>query len=140
MRRCASFARSVARSVAAVALFAGSIGAFVGAAPARAVDDFGIELPPGARKVGEHRWQVDRNYEATLKFFREKFRGSKNVRWMREVSLPTVKYVHLQNANEASAWDGLNIYQMPDGSVRMYFLARRPASPPAPTPAPAARP
>jgi hypothetical protein len=95
---------------------------------AHAVEDFGLELPPGARKVGDHRWQVDRGYDATVKFFREKFRGSKNIRWHREVSVPSVKYVHLQNTNEASAWDGLNIAQMPDGSVRLFFLTRRPST------------
>jgi hypothetical protein len=91
---------------------------------------------PSARKVGEHRYQSDRNYEATLKFFREKFRGWKSVRWLREVSIPGVKYVHIENTNDTSGWDGLNIYQLPDGSVRVYVLERAKA----PVAQPATRP
>ncbi|MBM4280310.1 MAG: hypothetical protein FJ137_05975 [Deltaproteobacteria bacterium] len=107
--------------------------------------EFGLELMPSARKIGPQRYQSDRNYEATLKFFREKFRGSKNVRWMREVSVPGVKYVHLENDNPQSGWDGINIALQGDGAVTVYVLPRKQ---PAPTPAapsptassPAARP
>jgi hypothetical protein len=121
------------------ALSAVVVVATLGAPGARAVEEFGLELPLGTRRVGDHRWQVERNYDAAVKFFREKFRGSKNVRWMREVSLPGVKYVHVQNINEASAWEGLNIYRMADGSVRLYFLERRaPAATTSAPPAPAA--
>jgi hypothetical protein len=103
---------------------------------ARALEEFGLELPPGARKIGDHRFQVDRGFEPTVKFFREKFRGSKNVRWLREVSVPGVKYVHVQNTNESSSWDGINISQLSDGSVRLYFLERRRPAATTTTPAP----
>jgi hypothetical protein len=107
--------------------------------------EFGLELMPSARKIGPQRYQSDRNYEATLKFFREKFRGSKNVRWMREVSVPGVKYVHLENDNPQSGWDGINITLQGDGAVTIYVLPRKQPGPapsaasPAPAP-PAARP
>jgi hypothetical protein len=94
--------------------------------------EFGLELMPMARKVGPQRYQSDRNYDATVKFFREKFRGSKHVRWMRAVSLPGVKYVHLENSNPESGWDGLNIALQPDGTVTLYVLPRQQAPAPAP--------
>jgi hypothetical protein len=91
--------------------------------------EFGLELMPAARKVSAQRYQSDRNYEATLKFFREKFRGAKNIRFLREVSVPGVKYLHIENDNPTSGWDGLNISQMPDGTVQVFVLERLKASP-----------
>lgn len=84
----------------------------------------GLELMNAARKLSEGRFQSPRSYEHTLKFFRDKFRGWKNVKWSREVSLPTVKYVHIQNTNSTGSWSGVNIYQLKNGEVRVYVLPR----------------
>lgn len=127
--------RRASQALAVVALLSSS------AAVAGAPEEFGFTLMPSARKIGAHRYQSDRNYDATLKFFREKFRPFKAVRWMREVSLPGVKYVHIENDNPQSGWDGINVSQMPDGSVHVFILERaRPATPPASTASPAPSP
>lgn len=96
-------------------------------------EDLGITLLPSANKIGEHRYTSGRDYEATTKFFKEKFRGLAKVRTYREVSLPNVKYVHYENTNETSAWQGINVYQLKNGQVRIYMLPRlKPAAAPAP--------
>ena len=87
-------------------------------------EDLGITLLPTSSKISEHRYTAGRDYEATTKFFREKFRGLAKVRTYREVSLPNVKYVHYENTNETSAWQGINVYQLKNGQVRIYMLPR----------------
>lgn len=91
---------------------------------AAAPEDLGITLLPSASRIEPHRYNAGRDWEATTKFFREKFRSSKNVRTSREVSLPNVKYVHYENSNESSAWQGINVYQLKNGQVRIYLLPR----------------
>lgn len=91
---------------------------------AGAPEELGLELVPYAKKIGERRYQSQRDYDGTIKFFRDKFKGWKTIRWMREVSLPAVKYIHLENTNDKSAWEGVNIYQLKSGEVRFYVLPR----------------
>lgn len=100
-------------------------------------DDLGITLLPTASRIEPHRWSSGRDWEATVKFFKEKFRGLKNVRTYREVSLPNVKYVHYENTNPTSAWQGINVYQLKNGQVRIYLLPREKAASSTTTPAPA---
>jgi len=115
-------------------------------APARAAapaaEELGLELVPYSKKLSERRYQSQRDYEATIKFFKDKFKGQKTIRWMREVSLPAVKYIHLENSNDKAAWEGVNIYQLKTGEVRFYVLKREaPAAALAPASfAPAAKP
>jgi hypothetical protein len=112
------------------------VGMLVSAAPARADDnsDLGLELVPWSKKVGDHRYESPRDYEGTVKFFKDKFKGYKTIRWSREVSLPAVKYIHLDNLTTNAKWEGVNIYALPDGRVR-YFLLEHEAQAPAPAPA-----
>lgn len=85
--------------------------------------EYGLELIPWSKKVGEHRYESPRDWDATLKFFRDKFKGWKTVKWSREVSVPTVKYVHIENTATNPKWGGINIYALPDGRIRYYLLA-----------------
>lgn len=115
------------------------LGVAVGAAPASASADtpteLGLELIPWSKKLTERRYESPRDWDATLKFFRDKFKGWKTIKWSREVSLPAVKYVHITNAADSGKWDGINIYTLPDGRVRYYLLARAPKAPAAKAPA-----
>jgi hypothetical protein len=95
---------------------------------ANAPEELGITLLPSASRIEPHRYNAGRDWEATTKFFREKFRSAKNVRTGREVSLPNVKYIHYANSNEASAWQGINVYQLKNGQVRIYVLPRAAAA------------
>ena len=56
------------------------------------------------------------------------------MRTFREVSLPNVKYVHYENANPTSAWQGVNVYQTKTEQVRIYVLPRVKAAAATPKP------
>ena len=108
-------------------VFAVSTSTLLVSAPAQAAsgpEELGLELVPYAKKIGERRYQSQRDYDGTIKFFKDKFKGWKTVRWMREVSLPAVKYIHLESTNDKTAWEGVNIYQLKSGEVRFYVLPR----------------
>lgn len=106
------------------------------AAPAQASSDtptdLGLELIPWSKKLDERRYESPRDWDATLKFFRDKFKGWKTIKWTREVSLPAVKYVHITNVADSGKWEGINIYALPDGRVRYYLLPRAPKAAPPP--------
>ncbi|MCC7109320.1 MAG: hypothetical protein IT382_08540 [Deltaproteobacteria bacterium] len=113
----------------------------LGAPPAHASgatpSELGLELIPWSKKLAERRYESPRDWDGTLKFFRDKFKGWKTIKWTREVSLPAVKYVHITNTADAGKWEGINIYALPDGRIRYYLLARAPkAAPPAKTTGP----
>ena len=101
------------------------------ALPALADDtpkELGLELVPWSKKVGDKRYESPRDYEGTVKFFRDKWKSAKSVRWSREVSLPAVKYIHVESLVDATKWSGVNIYALPDGRVRFFLLERDGAS------------
>lgn len=95
-------------------------------ASANAPKVYGLELVPWSRQLDDDRYQSSRDWEKTLKHFKDNLRGWRGVRWHREVNLPTVKYVHIENKNEKAEWEGINIYQLPGGKVRMFVLKRQP--------------
>ena len=108
---------------AVFALFAAST---LGAASSHAADtELGLELIPWSKKVGDRRYESPRDYDGTIKFFKDKFKGYKNIKWTREVSLPAVKYIHLENTNNSSKWHSVNIYEFPDRRVRYFVLDRQ---------------
>lgn len=109
------------------------VGLAITATPANASSDtptdLGLELIPWSKKLAERRYESPRDWDGTIKFFRDKFKGWKTIKWSREVSLPAVKYVHITNAAENGKWDGINIYALPDGRIRYYVLSRAPKAP-----------
>ncbi|HEY4221658.1 MAG TPA: hypothetical protein VGO62_09950, partial [Myxococcota bacterium] len=88
----------------------------LGAGPAFAEEypkDLGLDLMPWAKKIDEHRFESPRDYEGTVKFFRDKWKTSKPVRWSHEVSVPAVKYIHVESMVDSTKWSGINIYELP---------------------------
>jgi len=108
--------------------------ALTGALAAHAADEvYGLEILPWAKKLDEEgRYQSPRDYEQTKKFFKDKFKGWKFIRWHAEVSLPSVKYVHVENTAPKRKWDGVNIYELPGGHVRIFVLPHVEPEVPAP--------
>jgi hypothetical protein len=107
------------------------------ATPAVAADpstELGLELVPWSKKVATRRYQSPRDFDSTVKFFRDNFKGYKNIKWTREVSLPAVKYVHFENTNTGSSWQSVNIYELPDRHVRYFILERAEPGPKPVTP------
>ena len=119
---------SLARVTAAAALLV-----LLGqAAPARADDDLGVPLMAWAKKLAPHRYESPRDWEATVKFFHDEYKGQKTIRFGRENSVPAAKYVHIDNLATAARWDGVNIYELPDGRVRFFVLEREKKAAPTP--------
>lgn len=91
----------------------------------------GIELISWSKKIDEDRYQSPRNWDKTVDYFQKYFRGWRGVRWHREVNLPTIKYIHIENTHHKGEWAGINIYELPGGKVRVYVLKREPKVEPA---------
>ena len=120
------------RAVVLSVLFATFATCVLGASPSHAAEasELGLELIPWSKKVGDRRYESPRDYDGTVKFFKDKFKGYKTIKWTREVSLPAVKYIHLENLSDASKWQSVNIYEFPDRRVR-YFVLDKPTVVPA---------
>ena len=100
----------------------------------RADDDSGVPLLPWAKKLAPHRYESPRDWDGTVKFFRDEYKGQKTVRFGRENSVPAAKYIHIDNLATAGKWDGINIYELPDGRVRFFVLERAKKAASAPPP------
>lgn len=85
----------------------------------------GLELVPWSKEVEPDRYRSSRDFEKTKKHFRETLPRS-SVKWHREVNLPSVKYVHIENLAKNRTWDGVNVYLLPNGQVMMYVLKHLP--------------
>jgi hypothetical protein len=130
---------SVPRALAFMVMALTSTASTPSLAQSKSPEELGLDLVPGSRKLDAGRYASGRDYDGTLKFFRDRFKGQKSsIKWSREVSLPTVKYIHLENLSETGAWQGVNIYQLKTGETRIFLLPRvtKMTSTPVPTAAP----
>jgi hypothetical protein len=82
----------------------------------------GVQLPNGARKVGENRFRAPADYNETLKYFRTVYPPDKYPR-RSIVHQPGVKGVHISNPSGKN-FEGLNIYEANE-EVRIFIV--RPA-------------
>jgi hypothetical protein len=90
---------------------------------AAALEVAGAILPDDAKKVGENRYQLGRDYEAALKFYRTTY----SARYTRRpiADQPGVKAVHIENPDaKPGKWEGLNVYEL-KGEVRVFVLLKR---------------
>ena len=89
----------------------------------------GVQLPDKASKVGERRYRVPQDWEATLKYFKTVYPTATYPR-RSIVNQPGVKAVHITNPG-GKGWEGLNVYEAND-EVRVYVVP--PEGVPAKTP------
>jgi hypothetical protein len=90
---------------------------------ASALDVAGAILPDDARKVGENRYQLGRDWEAVMKYYRTTY----SARFTRRpiADQPGVKAVHIANPDaRPGQWEGLNVYEL-KGAVRVFVLVKR---------------
>jgi hypothetical protein len=117
---------------------------------ARAGGEFkvrGVILPGGSVKVGEDRFRMPGNWEATFRFLKTAYPADRYPRKF-IVNQPSVKAVHVVNRNAKEEWEGMNVYEIQTETgreVRLFILARRepapePATAPPATPAPPSNP
>ena len=110
------------RMTTAALLFASFAGAtFSLPAAAQSTRVYGVDIVPWSKKIGDGRFKSGRDFDKTIKFFADNFRGSSRVKWLAETNLPRVKYRHLQNLSTSRVWDGINIYEI-KGTVYIYVL------------------
>ena len=103
------------------------------AAQAEVLD--GVQFPDRTTKVGERRYRVPQDWEATMKYFKTAYPPAQYPRRM-IVNQPGVKAVHLANPEGHGGWVGLNIYEASD-EVRVYVVPPdgAPTKPPKKAPA-----
>jgi hypothetical protein len=83
----------------------------------------GALLPDGADKVAENRYRVPRNWDETIRFYRQVYPPRYTRRPIADQ--PGVKAVHIDNPDaKPGTWDGLNIYET-KGEVRIFVLTKR---------------
>ena len=83
----------------------------------------GAQLPDDAKKVGENRYQLSRDYEAALKYYRTTY----SARFTRRpiADQPGVKAVHIANPDaKPGQWEGLNVYEA-KGEGRVFVPVKR---------------
>lgn len=83
----------------------------------------GAILPDDARKVGENRYHLSRDYEGVLKYYRTTY----SARYTRRpiADQPGVKAVHIANPDaKPGQWEGLNVYEL-KGEVRVFVLVKK---------------
>ena len=82
----------------------------------------GAVLPDGAVKVAENRYRVPKDWEDTLRFYRQSYPPRYTRRPIADQ--PGVKAVHIVNPDaKAGSWEGLNIYEA-KGEVRIFVLVK----------------
>lgn len=114
---------SAARPLRVVALVAALVVTLLaGAAMATEPKVYGIELVPYSRKIDDDRYRSSRDWSGSMRYFKKKFAGWKYIRWHSVVNLPAVKYVFIENTYPKRQFDGINVYELPGGEVRMYIL------------------
>lgn len=87
---------------------------------ARAEVVSGAQLPDGAVKVGENRYRVREDFEATLKYYKGVYPPSSFPR-KAIINQPGIKAIHIANPSGKS-FEGLNIYNLANDEVRIYIV------------------
>jgi len=90
---------------------------------ARSLEVAGATLPDDAKRVGENRYRLGRDWDAALKFYRTVY----SARFARRpiADQPGVKAVHIANPDpKPGQWEGLNVYET-KGEVRVFVLVKR---------------
>lgn len=79
----------------------------------------GVQLPDGARQVGEDRYRAPDDYDGTLKYYRLVYPPAR-YRWKAVIDQPGVKATHI--TLNLKGVEGLNIYEAND-EVRIYLVS-----------------
>jgi hypothetical protein len=90
---------------------------------AGALNVSGATLPDDAKKVGENRYALGRDFDGAIRFFRTTY----SARYTRRpiADQPGVKAVHIENPDaKPGSWEGLNVYEL-KGEVRVTVLVKR---------------
>lgn len=87
----------------------------------------GFTLPDGAVKVDDDRYRLPQAWEDALKFYKGVYPPAKYPRHTLR-SESQARAVHIDNPGGKDEWEGVNIYELGRGEVRLFVLAREPAA------------
>ncbi|RMG20362.1 MAG: hypothetical protein D6729_03040 [Deltaproteobacteria bacterium] len=85
----------------------------------------GATLPKWAKKIGEHRFRSPWDWHTTMRWVRKTYPNRVEYPRIRIVNQPGIKAIHLKNARRHGDWEGMNIYELEGGEVRIYVLPRQ---------------
>ena len=80
----------------------------------------GFSLPDGAVKIDEDRYRLSQPWDEAVKFYRRAYPAAKYPRRNLRSQTP-VRAVHIENPG-GGEWDGVNLYEVSRGEVRLYIL------------------
>jgi len=66
---------------------------------------------PWAKQTEEHRFRSPRNYDGTVEYYQDIFRGNPRIKRKKIINIGTVRAVHFQNTRQGARWEGLNVYE-----------------------------
>ena len=90
------------------------------AAPTEGFKARGFALPDGAVKIDEDRYRLPAPWDETLKFYRRAYPTAKFPRHNLRSQTP-IRAIHIDNP-AGGEWDGVNLYEVSRGEVRLYIL------------------
>jgi hypothetical protein len=86
----------------------------------------GAQIPDGSQKVAELRYRTHKNFEETLKYYKDVYPPSNYPR-KPIVNQPGVKAIHISNPS-GKGFEGLNIYEANE-EVRIFIVPLEPVKP-----------
>ncbi|MBI4820564.1 MAG: hypothetical protein HY791_30130 [Deltaproteobacteria bacterium] len=93
--------------------------------PATAATVAGALIMDGAKNVDTDRYRMAKDWDDTLRFYRRAYPSKDGYSWRFYADTPKVKIWHVANLKKKREWEGLNIYETPDGVF--VFVLRVPA-------------
>jgi hypothetical protein len=95
--------------------------------PALAEKVYGAIIPDDVAKLDEARFRSKKDWEKTMRSFRNAYENSKGIVFQRMNTSPKVKNgYHILNTQAGRRWDGINVYETAEGKI---FIVVLPATP-----------
>jgi hypothetical protein len=95
----------------------------------RAAGEFkahGFSLPAGSVRVDDDRYRLPMTWDDTMRFLRNTYVAAKYPR-RALANQSGVRAIHLDNPKAGEEWEGVNVYEVGKGEVRIFILVRAPA-------------
>ncbi|MBI2373299.1 MAG: hypothetical protein HYV07_04805 [Deltaproteobacteria bacterium] len=75
----------------------------------------GALIMDGAKSVDTDRYKMAKDWDDVMRFYRRAYASKDGYSWRFHADTPKVKLWHVENLRKKREWDGLNIYETPDG-------------------------
>lgn len=83
-------------------------------------------IPEEVKKIGEDRFQSQKDWEKTLTFFRQVYDDKPGIVWTRIATGTKVANArHIENTQPKRTWEGINLYET-GGKVFIFVIKTNP--------------